>query len=370
MDCSVEKSIRRGLKVDIPKLEETLSTFDSRIEVAEMELKQVLKKGFSVKANSSKSCKDYFEKAHGLRIRRTDKIAMQALTSRGYKEPGKIVAVRSLIKERSTLKSAMEMAIKGDGVISIDPGSRGISGRRFPTPGILTFPQSFRDCVVPEEGHVFISADYRSQELMVIAVASGEYEFVNEIRSGKDPFMSLQSDLGISKGAAKAVIYGRMYGQTDEGTAYSNDLPLKDVIKVRTEFDIRYPRMYRFILNRKAKIVKSGKATTLVCGEVYRMKRISDMEEELRRAVNFEVQGSGADIMELLLNSEDLGSLESRGISVKFPVFDALLFQVDSRFVVQAQEDIKKIMESIPAEYGFTQVVKLRTGKTWKEVTE
>lgn len=59
-------------------------------------------------------------------------------------------------------------------------------GNEIDLPVIMNMPKSFRDCIKPINGNVFISSDWKSQEMRIIANISGDSKLISIMKENED----------------------------------------------------------------------------------------------------------------------------------------------------------------------------------------
>jgi DNA polymerase I len=147
---------------------------------------------------------------------------------------------------------------------------------------------------VPREGHVLITADYSQQEVRLLAHFSGDPFLTREYK--KDPYTDIHqmiADLvGIERQQAKTLVFAIIYGAGIEKIAKQMGVSLEIAKEIRTNFYLQFPSLNTY-RDRLDKEIRQNGFIRNIFGRRYRMD-VGDY-----RAPNWQIQGSGSDIIKL-----------------------------------------------------------------------
>ena len=241
--------------------------------------------------------------------------------------------------------------------------------------------KQIRKAFKPEEGNIYIDADYSQVELRVLAHISQDENMIYAFNHGEDIHKQAASKvLGIpieevtkeQRSSAKAVNFGIVYGISDYGLA--NQLGVSN--KMAKEYISQYLEKYSGIKHFMDDIVESAKAKGYVETLFGRRRYIPEINSKNymvrqfgnRVAMNTPIQGTAADIMKIAMINV-AKTLKERKINGKIvlQIHDELLLEVKKENKEQAKDILKQCMEgamklSVPLE------VEISEGNDWYEV--
>lgn len=122
---------------------------------------------------------------------------------------------------------------------------------------------------VQDEDWKFLSCDYGSQELVIMAFLSGEEKFVKAIEEERDlhsmvaslifgiPEDEISKDL---RTRAKAINYGLMYGLTKYGLARDLDISIDEAEELMNSFFTKFSKIKKFLDKKAKEVLKTHKA--------------------------------------------------------------------------------------------------------------
>lgn len=231
------------------------------------------------------------------------------------------------------------------------------------------------------EGCSLICADYDQLELRLMAHRSQEPEMMRAYLNGEDIHKKTMTELNIGeRKIAKETNFGLIYGMGAEKfkkQLWKKARIRKDVGQCalwRDGFFRLYkglPTYYRQVENE---MHETGMVTTLL-GRHRHLKRLAQADDgkAFRIAVNYTIQGSGADLILLAMRNIDR-ELEKR--AAEEPIWGRVrqLLQVHDELVVEAPDEIAKdaaalVTEKMESAVKLSLPVKVKTGvaKRWSE---
>lgn len=241
--------------------------------------------------------------------------------------------------------------------------------------------KEIRKAFIPSDPEGYImSSDYSQIELRLMAHMSGDDNFIEAFRAGKDIHSATASKIfdipedqltKEQRSRAKVANFGIIYGISAFGLAQRLHISRGEAKKLIDEYFAKYPKVQAFINNTIEFAKRNGYVETL-----YGRKRfIPDINSKNpvvrglaeRNAVNAPIQGSAADIIKIAMIRVDkriiMEGIQSRMI---LQVHDELVFDVVPSEKMLLMDLVKKEMESV-ASLSVPLTVDCKTGKNWLE---
>ena len=187
-------------------------------------------------------------------------------------------------------------------------------------PNLQNIPTRFelgkqvRKVFKPEDGKVYLDADYSQIELRVLAHISGDAHIIEAFKEGQDIHKQAASKVfrvpidQVTKEQrthAKAVNFGIVYGISDFGLAEQLGVSRKQAKAYITEYLEQYPGIKQFMTDIVEKAKEDGYVETLF----HRRRYIPELKSNnytvrqfgSRVAMNTPIQGTAADIMKIAM---------------------------------------------------------------------
>ena len=305
-----------------------------------------------------------------------------------YPIVAKILEYRQLTKLKSTYADGLAAYIGNDGRIhgkfnqtvtatgrlsSTEPNLQNIPVR-------MELGRLIRKVFVPEEGYIFVDADYSQIELRILAHCSGDEQLIQAYREARDihrmtaaqvfhtPFDEVTD---LQRRNAKAVNFGIVYGISSFGLSQDLSITRKEATQYIEHYFETYPGIKKFLDDCVANAKEKGYAVTLFGRRrpVPELKSSNFMQRNFgeRVAMNAPIQGSAADIIKIAMidvNEE----LKKRGMKSRLilQVHDELLIEAEKSEVEEVKEILKDKMEHA-TELLVPLIADMHTGKNWYE---
>ena len=305
-----------------------------------------------------------------------------------YPVVAKILEYRQLAKLKSTYADGLAAFISEDGRIhgkfnqtitatgrisSTEPNLQNIPVR-------MELGRLIRKVFVPEEGFVFVDADYSQIELRVLAHCSGDKQLIEAYREEKDIHRITASQVfhtpfdqvtDLQRRNAKAVNFGIVYGISSFGLSQDLSITRKEAAQYIEQYFHTYPGIKIFLDDAVKPAKDKGYAVTLFGRRrpVPELSSSNFMQRSFgeRVAMNSPIQGTAADIMKIaMIGVNDRlksGNMKSR-----------LVLQVHDELLVEAweseAEEVKKILKEEMEQAASLAVpleIDMHTGKSWYE---
>jgi DNA polymerase-1 len=305
-----------------------------------------------------------------------------------YPVVSKILEYRQLTKLKSTYADGLANYICEDGRIhgkfnqtitatgrisSTEPNLQNIPVR-------MELGRLIRKVFVPEEGFVFVDADYSQIELRVLAHCSGDEQLISAYKEAKDIHRITASQVfhipfdevtDLQRRNAKAVNFGIVYGISSFGLSQDLSISKKEAAQYIENYFQTYPGIKKFLDDA----VESGKEkgyVTTIFGRRRPVPELSSgnfMQRSFgeRVAMNSPIQGSAADIMKIAMIGVHKRLKEEQLKSrLVLQVHDELLLEAHESEVEKVKEILAHEMEHA-VELSVPLDVDMQVGKSWYE---
>ncbi len=245
-------------------------------------------------------------------------------------------------------------------------------------PTRIELGKRLRKVFIPEEGYVYIDADYSQIELRVLAHISNCKELIDAFKHNEDIHTKVAADIyGIKesevskhmRSTAKAVIFGIVYGISGFGLGENLNISPKEAKAFIDKYYEFYPGVKEYMNNVKNEAYKTGEVKTMF-GRVRKIKELSDLNFQVRAmgeriAFNTPIQGSSADIMKMAMievyNKMKENNLESKMI---LQIHDEIVIDVKKNELDKLTKIVKETMENI-VNLSVPLKVEISTGTSW-----
>ena len=228
-------------------------------------------------------------------------------------------------------------------------------------PNLQNIPTRFelgkrlRKVFKPEEGKVYIDADYSQIELRVLANISNDKNMVQAFANGEDIHKQAASKVfnvpieevtKEQRSNAKAVNFGIVYGISDFGLGEQLGISRKKAKQYIDEYLTEYEGIKKFMDNTTEKAKEIGYVETLFNRRRYipELKSNNYMVRQFgsRAAMNTPIQGTAADIMKIAMINVHK-ELEQRKLQSK------IVLQVHDEMMIESpieeKEEVKQIIK-------------------------
>lgn len=379
-----------GIRVDRAQLKEYGDQLKIKITALEQEIYTLAGETFNI--NSPKQLGEilfeHMQLPHGKKTKTGYSTAADVLEKLAPEYPvvRMILDYRQLTKLNSTYADGLAVYIGEDERIhgtfnqtitatgrisSTEPNLQNIPVR-------MELGRAIRKVFVPEEGYVFVDADYSQIELRVLAHMSGDERLISAYKCAQDIHAITASEVfhvplaevtPLLRRNAKAVNFGIVYGISAFGLSEDLSISRKEAVEYINKYFETYPGVKAFL----DKQVEEGKTQGYVTSMYGRRRPIPELKSANfmqrsfgeRVAMNSPIQGTAADIMKLAMIAVDQ-ELRSRKLKsrIVLQIHDELLVETlecETEEVIQILEDKMKHVAALKVALE----VEAHTGKSW-----
>lgn len=381
---------KNGIRVDGEALHQYGKKLRTRIEELTAEIHAMAGEEFNI--NSPKKLGEILFEKLGLKNGKKTKTgystSAEVLEKLKNAHPiiPKILEYRQLTKLNSTYAEGLAGYIRADGRIhgkfhqtvtvtgrisSADPNLQNIPTR-------MPLGREIRKVFIPEEGSVFVDADYSQIELRVLAHMSGDAALIAAYQADEDihaitasqvfdvPLDQVDSTL---RRKAKAVNFGIVYGISSFGLGQDLDISRKEAEGYIEKYFATYGKVKEF-LDRTVEDAKKNGYTVTMFG---RRRPISELASSNfmtrsfgeRAAMNAPVQGTAADIIKIAMVRVNR-RLKKEHLQSK------LVLQIHDELIIETKKEEVEIVQKIlvqemmhAADLAVPLLVDANVGDSW-----
>lgn len=305
-----------------------------------------------------------------------------------YPIVAKILEYRQLTKLKSTYADGLAGYIQEDGRIHGKFNQTVTATGRISStePNLQNIPvrvelgRMIRKVFVPEEGYVFVDADYSQIELRVLAHCSGDEQLIKAYREEADIHRITASQVfhvpfdevtDLQRRNAKAVNFGIVYGISSFGLSQDLSITRKEAAKYIEDYFHTYPGIKAFLDDAVAHAKENGYVKTLFGRRrpVPELASSNFMQRSFgeRVAMNAPIQGTAADIMKIAMIGVNKRLKEQKLKSrLVLQVHDELLIEAHHAEIDIVKEILREEMEQA-ASLDVPLEIDMHTGNNWYE---
>jgi DNA polymerase I len=368
----------RGLLMDMGKMRQIITDMEERRKLAEARAYDLLGTSQRINLNSSQELVFLLSelKIEGCTFPKTK--SGKASTARDVLERINHPAVEHIIEYRSLTKLISSLTSFYNAVDTFNSRlyykftNDCASGRLYTqNMSIQNLPHEGRYAIVPEEGKVFLSADYDSFELRILSALSGDKYFRKCWENGIDLHKKVVSDMkGVLyekvtdslRKIGKILNFGIAYGQQAPGVARNLDISTSEAKELIENYENKIPEIVRF----KQEAVRRARECGYVETYYGRRRYLPDLNSDdhskqlkaERQVINTMVQGTGADIAKIVMLK-----LYNANLQIDAMLHDGFVLSVLSDM---SEQSIAKIREIMEFELNYVKLtVTIKCGKSW-----
>ncbi|MGQ0520632.1 MAG: DNA polymerase I [Actinomycetota bacterium] len=343
-----------GVRVDVPELRRLSDALASECQTLDAEIQAMVGHPFVV--NSTKQLRSVLFDELGLQPQKKTKTGFSTDAASLEKLKGqhpvidKLLRYREVEKLRSTYGEALLAEVGADGRIhatfqqTVARTGRLSSDR----PNLHNIPtrteegHRFRRAFVPDEGSLFLVADYNQIELRVIAHLAEDPGLIDAFESETDIhtataariFDAAPADITrAQRSKAKMVSYGLAYGMESYGLAQRLGIAVDEAARILAAYFEAFPNV-RAYMERTVQEARDRGYTETLFGRRRQIPELSSLNFRIRQAgerqaMNAGIQGLAADIFKVALVRLD-AALEREGLAsrVVLQVHDEVILEV------------------------------------------
>ena len=381
-----------GVRVDVAKLKEAEATLTAELNALEQRIYELAGEPFNI--NSPRQVGELLFDKLKLDTKAKKSKTGQYSTSEevlvALKEKHEIVGAildyRELKKLVTTYIAALPGYIAEDGKIHTTYNQTVTATGRLSSsnPNLQNLPirsergRFIREAVIPDEGCLFLSADYSQIELRLMAHFSQDEHMLAAFRSGQDihaataakiyglPIEQVTKD---QRRKAKTANFGIIYGISAFGLAQQLDCSRTEAKQLIDDYFAAFPRVISYIEAQKELARQRGYAETLFGRKRY-LPDITSQNATVRsfaerNAVNAPIQGTAADIIKMAMVSIHR-RLKEENLQAQMimQVHDELNFNVPAAEIDRVREIVVSEMQNA-VHLSIPLIAECGVGENW-----
>ncbi|MEG2871564.1 MAG: DNA polymerase I, partial [Clostridium sp.] len=299
-----------------------------------------------------------------------------------------ILDYRQLTKLKSTYADGLASCIRDDGRIhgtfnqtitatgrisSTEPNLQNIPVR-------MELGREIRKVFVPQDGCVFVDADYSQIELRVLAHMSGDERLIEAYRKAEDIHAITASEVfhipldevtPLQRRNAKAVNFGIVYGISAFGLSEGLSISRKEALEYINRYFETYPDVKKFLDSLVEEGKEQGYVTTMFGRRrpIPELRSTNFMQRSFgeRVAMNSPIQGTAADIMKIAMIRVD-ARLRREHLKSKLvlQVHDELLIETWKEELESVKQILSEEMKAA-ADLSVALEIDMKVGDSWFE---
>ena len=381
-----------GVRIDVPKLKQAEEALTEELNALEQQIYALAGETFNI--NSPRQVGELLFDKLRLDTKAKKSKNGQYSTSEevlvALKEKHEIVGLildyRELKKLISTYIATLPGYIAEDGKIHTTYNQTVTATGRLSSsnPNLQNLPirsergRFIREAVIPDEGCLFLSADYSQIELRLMAHFSQDEHMLAAFRSGQDihaataakifglPIDQVTKD---QRRKAKTANFGIIYGISAFGLAQQLDCSRSEAKQLIDDYFAAFPRVIGYIESQKELARQKGYAETLFGRKRY-LPDIHSHNATVRsfaerNAVNAPIQGTAADIIKMAMVSIHRRLKEENlRAQMIMQVHDELNFNVPAAEVERVREIVVSEMQNA-VHLSIPLIAECGVGKNW-----
>lgn len=240
--------------------------------------------------------------------------------------------------------------------------------------------RQIRKVFIPEDGYVFLDADYSQIELRVLAHMSDDERLIEAYKQEQDIHKITASQVfhtplnevtNAQRSNAKAVNFGIVYGISSFSLGQDLNITKKEADVYIKKYFETYPRVKEFLDN----LVEEGKKNGYVTSLFNRRRPIPELSSSNfmqrsfgeRVAMNSPIQGTAADIIKIAMirTNQKLKDLKLKS-RLLLQIHDELLIETHKDEIEQVANILKDEMQGA-ATLHVPLEVEVKQGNNWYE---
>ena len=363
-----------GVRIDVAALNDAADSLEARLSDLEKEIFELAGEEFNV-GSPAKVGEILFDKLQlDPKAKKTKtgqySTSEDILEKVAMKNPivNKILEYRQLKKLLTTYLTALPAAINPatGKVHTVYNQTVTATGRiSSSSPNLQNIPvreeqgREIRRAFIPDEGHLFLSADYSQIELRLVADFANDETMIEAFRNGDDIHAITAAKIyhkdrdevtADERRHAKTANFGILYGISAFGLSSRLNIPRADAKQLIDNYFETFPTIHKYMSDS----VELAREHGYVVTKMGRKRRLPDINSKNpvvrgyaeRNAINAPIQGSAADIIKVAM-VEIYRKMQEKNLKSKMimQVHDELNFDVAPEELPELQKIVVEGME-------------------------
>ncbi|QJW94114.1 DNA polymerase I [Frigoriglobus tundricola] len=324
----------------------------------------------------------------------TDQESLERLAALGHALPKTLIEYRKLIKLKNTYVDVLPALADKGGRVHTSFNQAAVETGRLSSsdPNLQNIPArteqgaQLRKAFIPRDGWTLVTADYSQIELRLLAQFCGDETLRAAFAEDRDVHTAVAAQIfkvnetdvtKAQRGMAKTVNFGVIYGMSAMGLSVRLAISRKEAEDFIDAYFARYPKVLEYQQTLLGNAHRTGEVRTILGRHralnkdaINPHSRYQNRGQAEREAINYEIQGSAADLMKraMLAVSRQLAArkLQSRMLLTVHDelVFEAPPHEVSAVAKLARDEMIGAIQLDVPLK------VDVAAGPNWLDVED
>ncbi len=319
---------RTGIRVDVPYLQKLSEEMGTELVGLEKEIHALAGREFNI--GSLKELQKILFEEQKLPVQKrtgiknepsTDQESLERLASLGHELPKKLITHRKVTKLKGTYVDVLPTMADVEGRVhtSFNQASAETGRLSSSSPNLQNIPTrteqgaQLRKAFIPRDGWTLVTADYSQIELRLIAQFCGDEALKTAFMEDRDVHTAVAAQIfkvaeaevtKAQRGVAKTVNFGVIYGMSATGLSTRLSISRKEAEEFIDAYFARYPKVLEYQQKLLGHAHKTGEVRTLLgrkrilnAGAINPNSRYQGRGQAEREAINYEIQGSAADLI-------------------------------------------------------------------------
>jgi len=246
-------------------------------------------------------------------------------------------------------------------------------------PNVNQIPKKVRVGFIPKEGCYFVQVDLAQVELVLLLILSGCHELLDMWIKGEDlhrynaakVFKCRPEEVTPEQRfAVKTITYRFSYGGGPQGLADQLNISLEEAVDLTEQYFAAVPELRNFQRRLIQQAKDNGGVVTDAFGRTRIVSQLRSNEFRTRRygervVLSQTIQGSAAQLFRIQLVKAM--KLWDKGIKLKIPVHDSILFEVEKKWKVK--DAVELILKTIAVDFkGVAMRMDAEVGYNWYQM--
>lgn len=348
-----------GIRVDVPFLQKLGVEMGSELAGIEKDVHVMAGREFNI-ASLKELQKILFEemklpvqKRTGIKNEpSTDQESLERLAALGHALPKKLIEYRKITKLKGTYVDVLPAVADKNGRVHTSFSQASVETGRLSSsdPNLQNIPArteqgaQLRKAFIPQDGWTLVTADYSQIELRLLAHFCGDETLAAAFAEDRDVHTAVAAQIfkvteaevtKAQRGMAKTVNFGVIYGMSAMGLSARLSIPKGEAADFIDAYFARYPKVLEYQQNLLTKAHQTGELETLLgrkrtlnAGAISAQSRYQNRGQGEREAINYEIQGSAADLIKRAMLAVRRGlATQKMQARMLLTVHDELVFE-------------------------------------------